>query len=231
MFANLELFFGTNVRDAYVENNLFNYLIAPTEMILFFIYKNYLKAVRLDYSVEGNLFKNFSEIEDLGYYSSKIENCKNPKFMQSSYINSTIKYNEEEKAIVKNGTRQYLYEKDIVTLISCETEEGKINYVPKIIEPPQCLIDLDDLNSHEIHKINFFMGYDIIIYDIYDDIRLKSFRNVGIMFYEIEPNYKGLIIHSIKLRSKDNYIFPQRDVIYYDITHIKFQRINGIKRN
>ena len=225
MFSVLDLFFGINIRDDYIETNLFNYLLEGNEIVFIFIYNNMLQAIRVDYSKEHNIFKKSNDFRDLGYYSSKIANCKKQRFMRSSYVNSTIKYTNEEKAIVQNGTRQYIYEKDIVTVLSCETNEGKINYVPKIIKPPQCLIDLDSLNSHDIHKIKFYLGYEIIIYDIYDDIRLKSFRNVGIMFYEIEPNYKGLIIHSIKLKSQDKYIFPRKDQIYYDITHIKFQRI------
>ena len=225
MYSPLDLFFGISIKDDYIETNLFNYLLEGNEMVFIFIYNNMLQAIRVDYSKKHSFFKKCNDFRDFGYYSSKIDNCKNPKFMQSSFVNTTIKYTQEKKAIVVNSTRQYIYEKDIVTLISCEAEEGKINYIPKIIVPPQCLIDLDALNSHEIHKINFYLDYDIIIYDIYDDIRLKSFRDVGIMFYEIEPNYKGLIINSIKLKSKDNYIFPQKDTIYYDITHIKFQRI------
>ena len=225
MYSPLDLFFGISIKDDYIETNLFNYLLEGNEMVFIFIYNNMLQAIRVDYSKKHSFFKKCNDFRDFGYYSSKIDNCKNPKFMQSSFVNTTIKYTQEKKAIVVNSTRQYIYEKDIVTLISCEAEEGKINYIPKIIVPPQCLIDLDALNSHEIHKINFYLDYDIIIYDIYDDIRLKSLRDVGIMFYEIEPNYKGLIINSIKLKSKDNYIFPQKDTIYYDITHIKFQRI------
>ena len=127
MYSVLDLFFGISIKDDYIETNLFNYVLEGNEMVFIFIYNNMLQAIRVDYSKKHSIFKRCNDFRDLGYYSSKIENCKNPKFMQSSYINSTIKYNEEEKAIVKNGTRQYLYEKDIVTLISCETEEGKIN--------------------------------------------------------------------------------------------------------
>ena len=141
MFSLLDLFYGINIRDDYIETNLFNYVLEGNEMVFIFIYNNMLQAIRVDYSKKHSIFKKCNDFRDLGYYSSKIANCKNPRFMQSSYVNSTIKYTPEEKAIVKNSTRQYKYEKDIVTVLSCETNEGKINYIPKIIEPPQCLID------------------------------------------------------------------------------------------
>ena len=227
MFSVLDLFFGINIRDDYIETNLFNYILEGNEMLFVFIYNNRLEAIRVDYSKTFGDFIGYHDFTELGYYSSKLDNCKNPKFMQSTYINNTIKYTEEEKKIVEAGTRQYIFAKDIVSLISCENEQGIITYVPKTIEPPQCLVDLDNLNNHEIHKINFYISIGTIIYDIYDDIRLKSFRNVGIMFYPIEFNYLGLINIEIKLKSMSNYTKPIPNIIYYDITHIKFSRVKA----
>ena len=227
MFSGLglDLFYGINIRDDYIETNLFNYLLEGNEMVFVFVYGNTLEAIRVNYSKEFNVFKKYHDFGELGYYSTKLDNCKNPKFMQSTYVNSTIKYTEQEKLLVQSHTRQYIYEKDIVSVLSCENEQGKISYIPKIIQPPQCLIDLDILNGHEIHKINFYLNIDAIIYDIYNDIRLKSFRNVGIMFYPIEKNYMGLISYEIKLRSKTNYTIPRMNQVYYDITHIRFERL------
>ena len=65
-----------------------------------------------------------------------------------------------------------------------------------------------DLNSHEIHKINFYLNIKSNIYDIYLDIRLKSLRNVGIMFYDIKKNYEGLIYVTIRPQNSDVYVFP-----------------------
>ena len=225
MFSLFDTFFGINIRDDYIETNLFNYVLEGNEMVFIFIYNNVLQAIRVDYSQEFNIFKKYNDFGELGYYSTKLVNCKNPKYMQSTFINNTIKYNDEEKQIVKNGTRQYILEMDIVSLLSCEDEQGRVNYETNIIKLPQCLVDLDSMNSHEIHKINFYLNISAIIYDIYDDIRLKSFRNVGIMFYPIEHNYLGLLFYQIKLRSKKDYIVPKANQIYYDITHIRFERI------
>ena len=126
---------------------------------------------------------------------------------------------------IKSNTWLYAYKKDIVSLLSCENEQGKFRYIPKIIELPQCLVDLDILNGHELHKINFYLNIDAIIYDIYNDIRLKSLRNAGLMFYPIEKNYLGIIVVEIKLKSKQFYLIPETNKIYYDITHIRFERL------
>ena len=230
MFANLELFFGTNIRDAYVEINLFNYILVQNEIILFFIYKNHLRVARVDYSIENNLFKNFNEIQNLGYFSAKLENCKIPKYMQSTYITNLIKYNSSEQLIVnENKKNHYLYQQDIAILLSCSNSDSEDNeniiYNPQLIEMPQCLNYLDSINGNSIHKINFFYSISIIYYDIYKDPRLKSLRNVGIMFYPYEKYYVGLLFLQIKLKSEDKYIVPKNNVIYNDITHIRFQRI------
>ena len=230
MFAKLDLYYGINIRDEYIENNLFNYILQGNEMMFIFISNNMLYAIRIDYSLGDNIFafNKYTDFHGFGYYSSKLPNCKNPKFIQSTYINTTIKYTEEEKMINKNIKIPYILKKDIVTVISCSDDDknnNNITYIPKVLEVPQCLIDLDDLNSHEIHKINFYLNIKSITYDIYDDIRLKSFRNVGIKFYDIEKNYEGLIYYEIKLRNKDEFIKPDTSLIYYDITHIKFIRI------
>ena len=225
MFSVLDLFFGINIRDDYIETNMFNYLLEGNEMIFIFIYNNMFQAIRVDYSKKFNIFKKYQDFREYGYYSEKIDNCKNPKFMQSTYVNTTIKYTDEEKIVVNSQKKKYLLEKDIASVISCENEQGTINYVTKLIELPQCLIDLDELNNHSIHKINFYLSIGAIVYSIYEDVRLKSFRNVGILFYPIEKNYEGLIQVMIKLRSKENYIIPENNLIYYDITEIRFARL------
>ena len=229
MFANLELFFGTNIKDAYVEMNLFNFILESNEIILFFVYKNHLRIARIDYSVENNLFKSFEEIENLGYYSAKLENCKIPKYMQSTYIINLIKYNSTEQEIVNKNKGYYLYEQDIALLLSCSNSEEENNeevqYNPFIIDFPQCINYLDSLNGNSVHKINFFLNINEIIYDIYRDPPLKSFKNVGIMFYPYERYYLGLLFLTIKLQNSDKYIVAQNNVIYENITHISFKRV------
>ena len=110
MFSVLELFFGINIRDDYIETNMFNYLLEGNEMMFIFIYNNMLQAIRVDYSKKFNIFKKYEDFRELGYYSAKLKNCKNPKFMQSTYVNTTIKYTDEEKTIVNGLQRKYLIE-------------------------------------------------------------------------------------------------------------------------
>jgi len=228
MYSSLQLFFGTNIRDAYIEINLFNYLIDEKEIILFFIYNKELRVHRIDYSVENNLFKRFDEIQNLGNFSAKLDNCEVPKYMQTTYFNNLIKYNSIEQAIVEKNKGHYKYEQDIAVLLSCSNKNSNMNeeisYRPIVIEMPQCLNYLDSMIGSAYHKINFFLSIDAIIYDIYADPRLKSFRNVGIMFYPIEQTYLGLITYEIKIRSFADYVIPLENRIYYDITHIKFKR-------
>ena len=228
MFANLELFFGTNIRGAYIENNLFSYLLEPDEVLLFFIYKNDLQVVRVDYSVQNNLFKNFSEIQNLGNYSIKLNNCSIPKYMQTTYITNLIKYDSLDQSIVNENVQyHYIYQQDISVLLSCSDSDvnEEVKYDPILIRMPQCLNYLDSIHGNGIHFINFYLSFNTIIYDIYSDPRLKSFRNVGIMFYPYEKYYMGLIFLQIKLRSDNNYIVPKNNVIYNDIAQIRFQRI------
>lgn len=160
MFANLQLFFGTNIRDAYIEINLFNYLIDEKELILFFIYNKELRVHRIDYSVENNLFKRFDEIQNLGNYSIKLDNCQDPKYMQTTYFNNLIKYNSTENSIVQANPNHYKYEQDIAVLLSCSNKNSNMNeeisYRPTVIELPQCLNYLDSLTGTGLHKINFF---------------------------------------------------------------------------
>ena len=99
MFSLFDLFFGINIRDDYIETNLFNYVLDGNEMVFIFIYNNTLQAIRVDYSKEFNIFKKYNDFGELGYYSTKLTNCKNPKYMRSTFINNTIKYNDEEKQI------------------------------------------------------------------------------------------------------------------------------------
>ena len=228
MFSNLELYFGINIKDDYIESNLFDYLIEQNEIILIFINNNYLTVTRVDYSEHNKLFKTFNDIRKLGYYSEKLNNCKTPRYMQSIYFNNLIKYNSTEQAIVKSKEkRHYIYQKDIATLVSCSNSnlDNDILYSPTMIEVPQCLNDLDSLNGNNIHIINFYLQIKAIIYDIYGDPRLKSFRNVGIMFYPIEENYQGLITYQVRLKNQDSYIDTKENILYKDITHIKFIRL------
>ena len=224
--------FGISLKDEYLGYNFFNVLFPNTdELVLVFIMHNKIQArnIELSKSVIAT-FKKISE-KDGGYYESRIDaNCRVPKYMQSAYINSSIKYNSTEQDIVdKNKLVHYTYQRDIAVLLSCaktvNEENPEIIYVSQTIQLPQCLSDLDSLHGLEFHKINFYLSIDTIIYDIYGDPRLKSFRNVGIKFYKYEQYFLGLLFLQIKLANAPDYIVPQYDVLYENITHIKFKRI------
>ena len=63
----------------------------------------------VEFLVDGN--SAMATIGELGYYSTKLDNCKNPKFMQSTYVNTTIKYTDEEKIVVNSQKKKKLDKK------------------------------------------------------------------------------------------------------------------------
>ena len=229
---NVNLFYGISLKDFYVGYNYLDYLVPnPNEVVFVYIYDNMIQATRVYYSLNKFEFRSLNR-NNLGYYYNKLdENCKIPKFLKSTYINNYIEYNSTEQSIVNNNKLvHYIYKKDISLLISCsnspEEDNSEIYYISKIIDVPQCLCDLDSLHGFEYHKINFFLSIDNIIYDIYADPRLASFRNTGIVFYPIEKYYNGIIKIYIKTNELD-YFTPKDETLYLNITHIKFTRIKS----
>ena len=233
IFYNINLFSGVSFKDDYIGYNLLNYLMPNSNEVIFIcIYDNMIKATRVDYtnsSFSSLLLNNNRNIPN--YYTAKIdEKCKIPKYLRSTYINNYIKYNENDQSIVNNNIQKhYIYQKDIEILLSCasskEESNSEIVYTSNIIEIPQCLFDLDSTHGFEIHKINFYLGIGAIIYDVYSDPRLKSFRNVEIQFYPVEKDFVGLINVWIKKSGSSDFIVPMYNTSYFNITQIKFQRI------
>ena len=183
IFDNINLFRGISLKDAYVGYNLLNYLLPNSnEVVYVYVYNNMIQATRIDYSESSFNFKYLNK-NNLGYYTAKIDqNCKIPKFLKSTYINNDIKYNANEQIIVnKNSQENFIYQKDIEILLSCansnDEENSNVFYTSKIIEIPQCLVDLDAMHGLNTYIINFYLSIKNIIYDIYSDPRLKSFRN------------------------------------------------------
>ena len=197
---DLNLFSGLSIKDNYIGFNLFNFKLPNTDDgLLLYIQNNRLYLRRIDYSISSVHFMKLDEV-GIGYYSTDINpRCKNPKVLQSSYINNFVEYDNSPGEINAklNPTKYYSYQKDISLLLSCsDSDDGddpQVNYNSKIIEMPQCLFDLDDLNGLNYHKINFYIGNDTVDLDIYSNPELKSLRNVGITFYNYEKAFKGLI--------------------------------------
>ena len=220
---DLNLFSGLSIKDNYIGFNLFNFKLPNTDDALFvYIQNNRLYLRRIDYSISSVHFMKLDEV-GIGYYSTDINpKCKNPKVLQSSYINNFVEYDNspEEIKAKMNPTQYYKYQKDISLLLSCtdsdEEDEPKVNYDQKIIVMPQCLFDLDNLNGLNYHKINFYVGKDIVLLDIYSNPELKSLRNVGITFYNYEKAFKGLIDIYINLTQANNqFVLPKANNTKY----------------
>ena len=223
------LFQGIKMQFNYIGNNLFNILMPyPNEAILIYIYNNKINATRVEYSIS---YINNNNYSNLGSFSDEInQNCKNPKFIQSTYITNYIKYNDyEQNNVNEDIEHNYIYQKDIEVVLSCEKsnneESSEIIYTSKIIDLPQCLNELDSMHELGYHKINFFLDVKEVVYGIYNDARLKSFRNVGITFYPYDQYYIGLIFLQIKLIGQQNYTTVKFNTLYKGVEEINFIRV------
>ena len=150
-FETGNLYYGLNIQDNYIHQNLFNHLIPnKDELIIIYISKetkNNLFLSRFDINDSKSKFinTNFKEITNYNYIRNDI--CNEPKYLQSIYINSFINYDNNDKNVIKNNPNKnyYKYQKDIGVLISC-AENNDIAYESKKIEIPQCLNILDEIN-------------------------------------------------------------------------------------
>ena len=225
--------FGVFIKENYIGYNLFNVLIPyPNEAVIIYIFNNAIKLTRVDYSTSSSNIQRSAENIGTGSYSTKIpEECKYPKYLQATYIKNYIKYDTSDQDIVnKNIEHHYTHEKDIQIVLSCSNSENDDNsevvYSTKIISLPQCLIDLDSIHGFGIHKINFYLDIETIIYDVYADPRLKSFRNVGLIFYPIEAYFAPLLFLQIKTSSDKEFYVPKANTVYLNVTHLRFERVN-----
>jgi hypothetical protein len=165
------------IEQTYIEPNLFNMLFQRTnDTIVTYIKKsgkktNYLLSRYNLTKYPGN--KNSTQIIS-NYLRDDI--CNNPKYMQSSFMTSFINYNDIEKSIIKiNGEQNYYkYQKDLVSLITCQNKDNKVEYEPKKIVLPQCLNILDELNNKNYHIIEFTPDKNRIEFDINNDPKYKS---------------------------------------------------------
>ena len=212
--------YGLVISDKYINQNLLNY-IAPNQDELLIIYLNHDTKTNLLISriYTKNIAYNFKGYAINNYYKQDI--CSNPMYMQSTYINSFINYEEKDKKYMKNNpyNKYYKYEKDIGIVISCKGNDVEFEAIK--VEIPQCLNVLDEINGNNLHKLEFNDDKKEIIFDIYNDPNLISFRNASIYFNSSEL-FSVLITMKIKELGKSDYSSIQYDKEYKNISHIKF---------
>ena len=217
--------YGLKISDKSINPKLINY-IAPNQDELLIIYLNKDTKTNLLISriYTKNIDSNFNGYAINNYYRQDI--CSNPMFMQSTYMKSFINYEKKDKEYMKNNPHKsyYIYEKDIGIVISCSTGYN-VDYQTIKVEVPQCLNVLDEINGNSLHKLEFNDNNKEIIFDIYNDPNMISFRNVSIYFNSSEL-FSVLITMKIKESGKSDYTSIQYDKEYKDISHIKFIKNN-----
>ena len=208
-----KIYYGINVEDVYTNQYLFNHLV-PNEKELIVIYTMKtgddmsLIMSRFEFSESNTFHRRFQEFSLSNYLRDDI--CLKPKHIQSIFVNSFIKYSQNDIDIIENSINQkyYRYQKDIVTSLACENDQKNVYYEYKKIIMPQCLNVLDEINNMDKHYIKFYDESDInertVVLDIYNDPNLISLRNVTIEFLPINVNLKNKpIIVGVKLTPQD----------------------------
>ena len=186
-----ETYNGINIEDIYIDPNLFNYILPNTEeLIIIYIMKgaqgkNLLLLNTYNYTTDLTKKTKFDKYSSSNYIRDDI--CENPKYMQSMYVNSFIKYNERDQEYIRNNPDKkfYTYQKDIATVISCDDGNNKVSYQVKKIQLPQCLNILNEINGV---KTPFTFTKD----------NYKSLRNVQIEFFDSKLYKNYVILRVIK---------------------------------
>ena len=224
-FEAISLFYGLNIEDKYIHQDLFNHLVPnKDELIIIYISKEthslLLSRFDINNSKSKLIHKNFKDISNYNYIRTDI--CNEPKYLQSVYINSFINYENSDKITMNNNINEkyYKYQRDIGVLISCDNNNNII-YQSKKIEIPQCLDTLDELNGNNKHKLTFEEGQREIIFDLYGDPNLISLRNV-IVNFNTSILFSILIQMQVKLEGESTFRDLKYDLDYKKVTHIKF---------
>ena len=224
-FEAISLFYGLNIEDKYIHQDLFNHLVPnKDELIIIYISKEthslLLSRFDINNSKSKLIHKNFKDISNYNYIRTDI--CNEPKYLQSVYINSFINYENSDKITMNNNINEkyYKYQRDIGVLISCDNNNDII-YQSKKIEIPQCLDTLDELNGNNKHKLTFEEGQREIIFDLYGDPNLISLRNV-IVNFNTSILFSILIQMQVKLEGESTFRDLKYDLDYKKVTHIKF---------
>ena len=182
-----------------------------------------LLLIRYNITESNKLYNSFKEISKNNYLRNDI--CDIPIYLQSTFINSSIKYKNKDKKIINNNINKkyYKYEKNIATFISCFDPNEKVKYQFKKIQLPQCLNILDEINDNNMHSLKFNQTHTEVLFDIYNDPNLLSLRNVAINFF-ITSSFDFLFLIQVKTEGETDFVNLEYDFDYKNITHIKFIR-------
>ena len=201
-FDDLEIYYGINIEDFYINPKLFNNLLPNNEeFIIIYIMKgaegkNLLLLNRYDYQHSLQVQTKFDKYTLSNYLRDDI--CEKPKYMQSMFITSFISYDTKDKGIMETNPDEsyYKYQQDVGIVISCQKNNGEVEYQNKKIVMPQCLNILNQING--IKKNDLFTlspTKDRIILDIYNNPNLKSLRNIEIQFLDSYLYNKVFIVN------------------------------------
>ena len=226
------IYYGINIENTYIGPNLFNHLVPNNkDLIVIYLLKEenkfynlIMSRLSLDY---GKFLKAqpFNQLS-LSNYLSPVK-CSQPKYVQSIFINSFIKYDEKDLQFINNNRAKkfYKYQKDIASYISC-SNSGRVEYEIKKIRLPQCLNVLDEINEMNNHIIKLKNDGNSITYDINNDPNFLSFRNATIEFINSEY-YDTSIKILIYLEGKTNptaLINTKGNQEFGNVTKIEFKR-------
>ena len=232
-FDGLDIFYGINLEDNYIEPDLFNTILPNNdELIIIYIMKGaegkYLLLLnRYDYKHSLQVQTKFDKYSLSNYLREDI--CEKPKYMQSLFVTSYIKYDDIiDKQIIKSSSENdyFKYQKDIGIALTCVDDNNKIFYQFKKISMPQCLNVLIQMNEKN-DLFSFKDDKDVIILDIKNNPNLKSLRNVEIQF--IDSNIYNRIM-TVSAKKGSNIISIERNTILNGIDQIEFKRTNNFKK-
>ena len=200
---NIGVYNGINIEAQYIEPNLFNNLIPNTkDLIIIYIMKdpkrkNLLILNNYDYNNELKTKTDLHKFSNSNYLRDDI--CDNPKYMQSMFIKSLIKYDWREQEYIEDDTRQqyYKYQRDIASLISCDDGKGNVFYQAKKIKMPQCLNILNEINGMNDSFI-FTKNISKIILDIDKNPNYKSLKDIEIIFEDSLLYNNYIIVQGVK---------------------------------
>ena len=150
--------------------------------------------------------------------------CKNPKYMQSTFINSFISYDTHDKCIIGDNkdNKYFVYQRDIATFISCNDENGNNFYQAKKIQLPQCLNVLNQINGKSNLLIFPNDENDVKITLDFDEPNYKSLRNVEIEFFDSYIYNRYIVVQGVKNGDR---LYPvNKTVTLNNIERLEFSR-------